>query len=273
MATVKFYVKEPDTTPIETVLVRVYDDPADELQGQGYTNSDGRLDLILDDDDYLVRIRYDGAAYSIASPQTFTVAGVDITVNLTMALLDDPTAVHPKLCRVFGTLLDPNGLPLQESLRLTLKEPYMYLNEVFLASAGELIPDSTGYVEADFVRNREYTKLFGVYGSVDASIFVPDRASATVGDIFFPRVSAISPTTLDLSVDETYSFASFTYTLSDDQEGDSSDITFSSDDEDVVEVQAGQLLATGAGSATVTVTYEDDHRDSYTVDTISVTVT
>ena len=271
MAVVQFRVREPSLSPVQNVNVRVYAAVGGALIAEGFSNVDGILDLILANGDYLVRAKYDAEAYSIVSPQALTVTG-DVNVVLTITILDKPVATHPRLCRVYGYLKTPHGLPHPHALTLAFRDPYIYADELFIGFTGELDPDDDGYVEVDLVRGRSYTAIYGVFGDEDVLIYIPDRSSALLSDVLYPYVSAVAPDTKAMLVGDTLSFADMTFTLSNGEEGDHDDLTFESDDVSVVDVVGSTLEAIGAGAATVSVTYEDDYRDAVVVDTIAVTV-
>jgi hypothetical protein len=274
MAVVTFSVKQPTTAPVENALVRVYDSTDTEV-AQGYTNINGELSLLLSDDDYLVRTRYDGEAYRVVSPQAFTVAGAAIIVNLELTILDKPVATHPKLCRVYGYILNQLGLPEPTPIRLALKEPYMFLDEAFLGFTGKLVPDEHGYLEQDVLRNREYTMIYGRFKDVDETIRVPDRAGAKLAEVLYPIPFSFTPTAAALLVGESFGFANLVVLMSDDDEelGNSVNFSYASADPGIAEVTGGRVVGVSAGVTTITMSFSDEYHDEFDVGDLTVTVT
>jgi len=273
MAVVTFSVKQPNTDPVENALVRAYDSTGTEV-GQGYTNASGELDLLLADDDYLVRTKYDGEAYRVVSPQSFTVAGVDIIVNIELTILDKPVSTHPKLCRIYGYIRNQRGLPELMPIHLSLKEPYMYLDEAFLGFTGKMVPDDHGYLEQDMLRNREYLMIYGRFKDVDETIHVPDRAGAKLSEVLYPIPFEFDPVVASLFVGESFGVSGLTVTMSDDtvELGNFEHFHYSSDTPAIADVQGGRIVAISPGVAIITMSFYDDHYDEFDVGELEVTV-
>lgn len=274
MPVVTFSVKQPTTDPVDGALVRVYDSTDSEV-GQGYTNSVGELGLLLADGDYLVRYRYDGQPYRVTSPQAFSVSGVDIIVNLELTILDKPTATHPRMCRLYGNFKHPGGSHELTPVRLVSPVAHVYEDDVFLGAAVDLLPDKNGYVEQDVLRGRQYLLVYGRFSDRDEYVSIPDRASARISDVLYPYPVAIAPTSLALVVGDTYVVRDLTLTMTDGTEGSAAQPTmsFDSSDQAVVTADNRTIHAVATGTATVSVTFEDDFHVPISVGDIAVTVT
>jgi len=273
MPLVTFSVKQPTTDPVDNALVRVYDTSDVEI-GQGFTNAAGKVDFLLPDGDYRVRYRYDGEAYRVVSPQSFTVSGVTIIVNLELTILDKPVATHPRLCRVYGDFLMPSGLAALTPVRLAIQAPYMFLDEAFIGAHVDFVPDEHGRVERDTLRNRDYTLIYGRFSDTDETIHIPNRSSAKFSDVFYPVPFSFTPDTKAMAVGDKFPVGDLAVLMSNDveQNGSSEYLSYVSSDDAVVLVSGSYLVAVGIGLATVTMLFADLYHDEFTVGELSITV-
>jgi hypothetical protein len=206
-------------TPLEGVVIRVYDSTGVTFVTEVMTDASGTVDTLLDDaTTYWVRFFKIGYAFnsrlaidvdSSASSNSFDVAGRDLAAH--------PGATDPNLCRVSGYVLNVVGAPVGGITMYFMRteKPMIMGNSIIIPSKVYIRSDSDGYVEVELVRNGAYDFWVEGFDDVTYRVKVPDYTSADITDLVWPYVASIvfDPAAVTLAVDESYT-TSPTITLS-----------------------------------------------------------
>lgn len=234
--TVQVYAWDQNAAAIEGVLVRVFDAAGTAFIAQNTTSlvgSDAIAEFTLEGDDppieYTLRMSKTGVGFDVAlgdqyaTPQfievwspaansptgtnAFDVKGETFTL---------PVATDARLCRASGFFKDAAGrsLPWLDITLINDFKPAIVDGYGVLGSKIQLRTDADGYVEVDLYRGGEYRAMIqsiqaaevDTTGAIvfDRELVIPDQASVSLVDLFFPVVGEITwdPSTVSLAVGE-----------------------------------------------------------------------
>ncbi len=295
--TVKIYAWDQNDGALAGVLVRVFDAAGTSFISQNTTalvGGDAVAEFTLDGDDppaeYTIRMSKTGVGFDVAlgaqyatpqlievwSPAASSPTGTN-DFDVKGETFTAPVATDSRLCRASGFFKDATGRALAW-LDITLIndfKPAIVDGYAVLGSKVQLRTDIDGYVEVDLYRGGEYRAMIqsiqaaeaDITGAIvfDRELVVPDRASVSLVDLFFPVVEAITwaPTTVALTAGDDLELVPVVVgsdyrTL----EGTASeDVLYEITDTDVatVVVQADALVVTAvaAGTTELTATRRD----------------
>jgi hypothetical protein len=172
--------------PIPDALIQVYDDTGTVLVTFQRTDTSGEATVLLDADDYVIRIFKPGLSYTEetitvadtggATPQSFTLEAESINV------LPPPS---PDLCRLYGDFVLMSGLPMP-NLKVqvqNLYDPEADAGLMMLQGFEEHETDDVGHVEFDIVRGSRVRIAF-VSTSLSRDITVPDKPVENLTTVF-----------------------------------------------------------------------------------------
>ena len=232
--TVKIYAWDQNGDALTGVLVRVFDLAGTSFIAQNTTalvGSDAIAEFTLDGDDppvgYTIRMSKTGVGFDVSlgeqystpqfievwSPAANSPTGTN-DFDVKGETFTAPVATDSRLCRASGFFKDATGRALAW-LDITLIndfKPAIVDGYGVLGSKIQLRTDTDGYVVVDLYRGGEYRAMIqsiqaaevDVTGAIvfDRELVVPDQASVSLVDLFFPVVEEITwtPDTIALAV-------------------------------------------------------------------------
>lgn len=194
---------------LDDVLVRIYSAGVfvtSGVTGEG-TNAAGERLFTLPAGDYTMRLSMADPGYTVPSPQSFSVAGSDVTFDVSVAVTAAPQSSNPLLCRCSGYVVDAAGVVCRgATFGLLLADGPMVLSRSAVFNAAvQATSDSAGYVQIDLIRGAIYRVTYDGDDAFSAYCRIPDAASANFADVVFPVVSSVtfSPSSLAIGVGAT----------------------------------------------------------------------
>jgi hypothetical protein len=220
---VQIYVEDqqaPTPSPIENVLVQVYDETGATLLDRDYTSAAGVADFVLEGDDppvtYQIRLSKTSVAFDGSlgdeskSPQLIQVytpasASPSGTNNFTVKgqTFEYPLAIDFRMCRASGFFRRCDGRPYA-NLDLVFTPQFKPTIVDERSVMGGLIngrTDEDGYFEIDLFRNGMYRVMLETLEDCQRDVVVPDQPSFNLVDLLFPVVKTVvfDPATVALS--------------------------------------------------------------------------
>jgi hypothetical protein len=194
--TVKILVlnDDPEATPIEGVIVRIFDMTGTYFQTQSTTDSDGRVELtLLSPLSY--QLRFFKEKVSLRQPVMINVSTVP-GENIFIArghVYRPPEAVNPRMCRCSGFFRNVDNSPAREhAIHVnTIFDPLLLDGNALLTERLMQRTNEAGYVEFDLVRNGQYTVTVEGFEDQLRVITVPDAPSANLPDLIFAVVDRV----------------------------------------------------------------------------------
>ena len=199
----------PFGTPLDAVVVRVYNESGDTFITEGDTDETGEVILLLEDMTtfwvrffkvgfkFATRLRI--TADSTATSNTFDVVGEDLT--------ELPPSAVPELCRASGWVLNAAGAPTPGAMFSfnATDLPKIIGGRAVVRSKVITVSDKDGYVEVELARGGVYDAV--VEGSEDqvVRVKVPEQGAVNITDLVWPfvAVAEFNPAgSINLSVDE-----------------------------------------------------------------------
>jgi hypothetical protein len=187
------FVKDQNGSPIEGVVVKVFNAAGTVAFTQQTTDANGQASFLLSTQQYSMRFYKYQATFQ--QPQLFTVLEAPEVnqFDAVGSVVTPPAATDPRLCRCSGFFRDADGTP-QQSLDMAFFSDF---SPILLESAG-VIPrtfrirtDSSGYAQVDLIRGGIYRVTIEAMECSDRFIKVPDQASSNLPDVLFPVVKSV----------------------------------------------------------------------------------
>lgn len=274
--TVRVFVVDeqtPTPSPLENVLVRIFNAAGDTFITQDYTDVQGIADFTLDGDDppieYQARLSKTGVAFDgslgddskspqlleVYSPPASAPSGTnDFTIK--GQSFSRPAASDPRLCRASGFFRRADGSPYPGlDLIFTPRfKPAIVDGDSVMWGSIHTRTDEDGYLEIDLYRGGEYSVLVETLDDCPRDVVVPDASSENLVELLFPVVDQVvfAPTSVTLAVGETADVVP-TVTASDQRVLDgaaSNDVEYTVLDTDVatVSVQSDKIVITAVAA-------------------------
>jgi hypothetical protein len=222
--TVRIYVVDqqtPTPSPIENVLVRVFNASGDTFITDDFTDAMGIADFTLDGDDppnaYQIRLSKTGVAFDGSlgddskSPQlieVWTPAAASPSGTNDFAVKGEtfqrPVAADSRLCRASGFFRRSDGRPYP-NLELVFTprfKPAIVDGDGVLWGDVHGRTDEDGYFEIDLFRGGGYSVLVESLDDCPREVVVPDASSENLVELLFTVVEEVtfSPTSVALAV-------------------------------------------------------------------------
>jgi len=184
----------PATTPVEGVVVKVYDEAGAIFYTQATTNNEGVASFLLPSS-LKFQFRFYRFATTFQQPQTFEVlAAPNPNKFVTTAhIFKRPEATDLRLCRCSGYFRRPDGKPAKNlDLHLVNKfKPMLLEGSGVLTERLRKKTDADGYIEVDLIRFGQYEVLIEGLEDCLRLVHVPDAPSANLPDLVFPVVEQV----------------------------------------------------------------------------------
>lgn len=188
---------DPAETPVEGVVVRVFDSTGINFIMQGTTDAQGQVVFnLLAPVSY--QARYFKPKFSLYPVQNFSVLEAPVAPDTNEFLVKGhvfkpPEAVHPRLCRCSGFFLKPNGAPApNHDLQFIAKfDPILFEGDAMLKERVSGRTDDSGYFEVDLVRCGKYDVTVEGFEDQLRCITVPDYPSSNLPDLLFPVIERV----------------------------------------------------------------------------------
>ena len=193
---VDFFITDstPQASPVEGVLVKVYNQSGDLFFTQGTTDALGKVSFLLDTLTYSARFYKFQVGF--IQPQVFEILAPPATnqFNAKADLLVPPIALDPRYCRASGFFRNVNGSPqLGVDLHFEGKFAPILVDGAATVDTKDIIrTDADGYAQIDLVRGGEYLVVFQGLEDCPRSIKVPDLSSCSLPNLLFPIVNSVS---------------------------------------------------------------------------------
>ena len=257
----------PLGSPVEGVLVRVFDETNTNFQTEATTDADGRVGFTLFTQKWNLRFFKFGT--QVPQPQEMEVVepvfGDPLvqTFDVVAVVFVHPIANDPRLCRASGFFRDVTGAPhaFLDIHVIGQFEPVLLEGAGVLNERRAIRTDEDGFACIAMILGASYTATIQGHEDQQRLINVPDAPSVNLPDLLFPVVESVA---FDISGPHSLSVGS-TLTLvptvvsSDGVElvgTATSDVSWKSSDTNVLSVTLGptELTLTGisAGSAEIT---------------------
>jgi hypothetical protein len=189
---VDVFVSDHLTTPVEGVLVRIFDSLGITALTQATTDSAGKASFLLDDGVYSARFYKFQTGFR--QPQIIEVTPLGPNAfDVTAEVFVPPISNDARLCRCSGFFRDPDG-SVQEYLDLHFSPEFA---PIVLEGAGVLPrevdtrTDDNGYVEIDLIRGACYQVTGEEIETCARRVRVPDQTSANLPDMLFAVVDRV----------------------------------------------------------------------------------
>lgn len=188
---------DPAKTPVEGVVVRIFDSTGTTFITQGTSDSAGKVLLNL-----LAPVTYQARIFkpkfSLYPVQSFNVLEAPVAplkneFNIVGHVYKPPEAVNPRLCRCSGFFLKPNGAPApNHDIQFIAKfDPLLFEGDAMLKERVSGRTDERGYFEIDLVRFGLYDVTVEGFEDQLRCITVPDYPSSNLPDLLFPVVDRV----------------------------------------------------------------------------------
>jgi len=201
---VDIHVADQMGSPIEDVLVKVYDPTGTTFYTQALSNAAGIASMLLETLDYSMRFYKFQAGFT--QPQQFTVLAAPETnsFNVLGEPFVLPIATDPRLCRCSGYFRDLDGSPKRylDIHIIGQFDPILLDDAAVVSEEKHLRTDEKGYAQIDLIRGAKYwgrIESLGAAMTTDGSatdlrcISVPDQASTSLPNLLLPIVGKVVP--------------------------------------------------------------------------------
>jgi uncharacterized protein YjdB len=204
---VDFYVadKTPLASPVESVLIKVYDAAGSIFFTQATTDADGHAGFLLETQQYSAR--FYKAHVEFTQPQLFEVLAAPETnsFNVSADVLVPPIATDPRLCRASGFFRELTGGPKRflDIHFIARFAPILLEGDAIFTERVAIRTDEQGYAVIDLIRGACYDAYIEGLEDTPRYIAVPDSASVNLPDLLLPVVASITldpPGPYDLTV-------------------------------------------------------------------------
>lgn len=186
-----------DTSPVEGVLVRIFDAAGLTVFTEAVTGVDGRVSFLLPTGSY--SMRFYKFATSFSMPQSFEVVAsvppqpspnVFDVVAVQLAPL---SSTDPRLCCCSGYFRDLNGDPKKflDMHFLHKFDPVLLEGSAVIADRVAVRTDEKGFASISLIRGACYIVTIESMECLERVISVPDASSANLPDVLFPVVQTV----------------------------------------------------------------------------------
>lgn len=187
----------PAKTPVEGVVVRIFDSTGVSFVTHGTSDADGKVVFNL-----LAPVTYQARffkpKYSLYPVQNFSVLEAPVAPStneflFTGHVFKPPEAVHPRLCRCSGFFLYPNGAraPNHDIQFIAKFKPLLFEGDAMLKERVSGRTDENGYFEIDLVRCGMYDVTVEGFEDQQRCITIPEYPSANLPDLLFPVIERV----------------------------------------------------------------------------------
>lgn len=197
---VDVYVLEdsPAKTPVEGVMVRVYDETNRLFHSQQVTDSEGRAGFTLWSQSYNLRFFKEGV--QVQQPQRITVEtppeGSELinSFDVKAVIFRHPISPDPRLCRASGFFRDVTGAP-EPNIDMHFMgqfDPILLEGAAVLSERRTTRTTQAGFACIDLIRCARYHVI--LQGSEDQPrcVEVPDAPSVNLPDLLFPVIDSVA---------------------------------------------------------------------------------
>lgn len=190
-------------TPIEGLVVRIFDVTGTTFITSATTDAAGLVDFTLDGDDPAISYTLRGSktgvvfpnpvGFDVYSPPANSPTGTN-TFEVEAHVVEMPESVNPYLCRVSGYIRRADGrvLPGLDVHFIPCFDPLIVEGAAILGERVYARSDSKGYVEFDLYRNGMYSCVVESLEDLQRDITVPDAPAVNFADLVFPVVASVT---------------------------------------------------------------------------------
>jgi hypothetical protein len=189
------------STPIDGVLVRVYDSAGKVYFTEATTGVDGKAGFLLFTQQYSLRFYKFQVGFS--QPQYIDVlGGGGNAFNVLASPHEPPVAQDPRLCRASGYFRDVTGAPRAQLDMHFISEfrPVLLDDALVMDERRQLKTDKDGFACIDLIRCGNYLVTLEAYEDTTRRIRVPDAPSCNLPHLLFPVISRITVDPVSVSV-------------------------------------------------------------------------
>lgn len=189
---VDIFIGDGQGTPLEGVLVHIFNPEGTVLFTQSITDAEGRAAFLLETLSY--QARFFRFQTNFEQPQSLEVLvdGVN-KFDIIGVPWEPPVAIDPRLCRCSGYFRRIDGSPHQYvDIRFIADfDPIVLEGSAVVPAALLTRTDTDGYLQIDLIQGARYNAYFENNGE-PRSIRVPLSPSANLPDMLFPVVERIT---------------------------------------------------------------------------------
>lgn len=253
---VNVFVKEDNIalTPVEGVVVRVYDAAGAVFITQVVTDVTGLAAFILDSG-FTYQLRFYKVHFGFA-PKLISVLASPATntFDVSTVCLEPPTVTDLRLCVAYGHFRNPDGSPAANvNLRFITKfKPLLLEGDGVLTPSMDVKTDKDGYVQISLIRFGQYDVTVEGIEDHERCIAIPDQLNVSLPSLLFPVVARITFAPVapwGLIVGGELVVTPTVFSSDDNQLPNTSDVVWSSSDPSVLAVLPGGDLLTLRGIA------------------------
>ncbi len=187
----------PEKTPVEGVVVRIFDSTGVSFITQGTSDAQGQLQLtLLAPVSY--QVRFFKPKFSLPAVQNIDVLEAPVAPQtndflITGHVFKPPEAVHPRLCRCSGFFRYPNGAPApNHDIQFIARfNPLLFEGDAMLKERVNKRTDERGYIEIDLVRCGMYDVTVEGFEDQLRCITIPEYPSSNLPDLLFPVIERV----------------------------------------------------------------------------------
>lgn len=207
---VDLFVSRDDAsgTPVEGVVVQVYDAAGARLFSKAVTDGTGKASFLMPGDTEF-SARFYKFGVSFAQPQQLHVITNPATPGSTPNVFDvlayipqRPESPDVRLCRVSGVVRDVTGAP-QGGLSVSFVNTFrpVHLDGALVMDGSHTVRSSAdGHLCVDLIRCAEYTANIESFEGESRHVRVPNLPSANIADVLFPVVARVNVVVPPLSL-------------------------------------------------------------------------
>jgi len=236
--------------PIESVVVRFYNQAGDTFVTQLTSGSDGSITTDLPDATYWVRFYKTGYYFpsklliEVADGETneWSITGNDLTIL--------PPSGADDICRVSGFIIDaqgaPSGLPI---VTFGLLSKYRIgSNRIIGTEKVKSQPNKDGYIEVELLQGKAYSVTMPVIGDEVINVLVPNLQQCDILDLVYPRgvISGNIPSSISVTSGQKFT-TNFSVALSSGARLDDNTVQFYP--EDLLRLSASSGLSAEIGDS------------------------
>lgn len=188
----------PAKNPVESMLVRVFDESNTSFFSQDTTDANGRVGFTLYTQTY--NLRFNKFGTQVTQPQVIEViepAPGDPLLQefeVLATIFQHPIATDPRLCRASGFFRDITGAPhpYLDLQFIGQFEPILLEGAGVLSERRSIRTDKDGFACIDLIRCANYQVTLQGFEDIQRTISVPDSPSVNLPDLLFPVVEEIT---------------------------------------------------------------------------------
>lgn len=183
----------PLHSPIQSVLVKVYNPAGSVFFTQGTTDALGHVGFLLETQLYSIRLFKFMVGFTQPVLAEILASPAVNKFNIFGEVFVPPTPTDLRLCRASGFFRDISGSPKRFlDIQVISKFSPILLDGSAVVTERQIIrTDEKGYAQMDLIRGGRYQVTIEAFEDCQREIAVPDTSSVNLPDLLFPVVDRV----------------------------------------------------------------------------------